>query len=40
MRLLLGRAATEPAADALADGVETAIRERTSGQTLRELAAR
>ena len=37
---LLGRAATEPAADALADGVEAAIRERTSGQTLRELAAR
>ncbi len=37
---LLWRARTEPEADALADAVESAIRERTSGLTLRELAAR
>lgn len=36
---LLGRAATEPAADALADGVDAAIRARTGELTLRELAA-
>jgi len=37
---LLWRARTEPEADAIADIVESAIRERTTGMTLRELAAR
>ncbi len=37
---LLWRARTEPAADAVADTVESAIRERVAGLTLRELAAR
>lgn len=37
---LLWRARTEPQADAIADAIESAIRERASGMTLRELAAR
>jgi len=37
---LLARARTEPDADAIADAVEAAIRERTSGETLRELVTR
>lgn len=35
---LLWRARTEPAADAVADAVDTAMRERVGGTTLRELA--
>jgi membrane protein len=35
---LLWRARTEPAADAVADAVDAAIRERVGGMTLRELA--
>jgi membrane protein len=35
---LLWRARTEPEADAIADTVESAIRDRTAGMTLRELA--
>jgi hypothetical protein len=37
---LLWRARTEPAADAIADTVEAAVRERIAGMTLRELAGR
>jgi len=37
---LLWRAQTEPAADSVADAVETAIHECTAGMTLRELASR
>jgi len=37
---LLARARTEPDADAIADAVEAAIRERTSGETLRDLVTR
>ncbi len=37
---LLWRARTEPAADAISDTVEAAIRERVAGLTLRELASR
>lgn len=37
---LLWRARTEPQADAIADAVESAIRERASGMTLREFAGR
>jgi membrane protein len=37
---LLWRARTEPVADAIADTVETAVRERIAGMTLRELANR
>jgi membrane protein len=37
---LLWRARTEPEADAIADSVESAIRECTAGMTLRELAGR
>jgi membrane protein len=37
---LLWRARTEPEADSIADSVEAAIRERTAGMTLRELASR
>ena len=37
---LLWRARTEPVADAIANTVESAMRERISGMTLRELAAR
>jgi membrane protein len=37
---LLWRARTEPAADAIADAVEAAVRERIDGMTLRELANR
>jgi membrane protein len=36
---LLWRARTEPAADAIADSVDAAIRERVGGTTLRELAS-
>jgi membrane protein len=36
---LLWRARTEPAADAIADTIESAVRERIDGMTLRELAA-
>jgi membrane protein len=36
---LLWRARTEPAADAIANTVESAVRERIAGMTLRELAA-
>ena len=36
---LLWRARTEPVADSIADSVEAAIRERTAGMTLRELAS-
>jgi membrane protein len=36
---LLWRARTEPAADAIADSVEAAVRERIGNMTLRELAA-
>lgn len=36
---LLWRARTEPAADAIADAVEAAIRERVAGTTLRALAS-
>jgi hypothetical protein len=35
---LLWRARTEPEADAIADGVESAIRERLAGRSLRDLA--
>jgi hypothetical protein len=35
---LLWRARTEPVADAVADTVDAAIRERIGGTTLRELA--
>ncbi len=37
---LLARARTEPDADAVAEAVESAIRERTGGQTLRDLVGR
>ena len=37
---LLWRARTEPVADAIADALETAVRERIAGMTLRELASR
>jgi membrane protein len=37
---LLARARTEPDADAVADAIEAAIRERTSDQTLRDLVGR
>jgi membrane protein len=37
---LLWRARTEPVADEIADTVETAVRERIAGMTLRELANR
>lgn len=37
---LLWRARTEPVADAVADTVESAVRERIGGMTLRELASR
>lgn len=37
---LLWRARTEPVADAIADTVEAAVRERIAGMTLRELAGR
>jgi membrane protein len=37
---LLARARTEPDADAIADAVEAAIRERTRDETLRDLLAR
>lgn len=37
---LLWRARTEPVADAIADTLETAVRERIAGMTLRELASR
>jgi membrane protein len=37
---LLARARTEPDADAVADTIEAAIRERTRDQTLRDLVAR
>ncbi|MEX1993852.1 MAG: YhjD/YihY/BrkB family envelope integrity protein [Steroidobacteraceae bacterium] len=37
---LLWRARTEPVADAIADMVEAAVRERIDGMTLRELASR
>jgi membrane protein len=37
---LLARARTEPDADVIADSVEAAIRERTSGETLRDLVTR
>jgi hypothetical protein len=36
---LLWRARTEPVADSIGDSVEAAIRERTAGMTLRELAS-
>jgi len=36
---LLWRARTEPVADAVANTVESAVRERIAGMTLRELAA-
>jgi hypothetical protein len=37
---LLWRARTEPVADAVADTVESAVRERIGDMTLRELASR
>jgi hypothetical protein len=37
---LLARARTEPDADAVADSVEAAIRERTRDETLRDLVTR
>ncbi len=37
---LLARARTEPDADAVADAIDAAIRERTSDQTLRDLVGR
>ncbi len=37
---LLARARTEPDADAVADAVEASIRERTAGETLRDLVTR
>jgi DNA-binding IscR family transcriptional regulator len=37
---LLARARTEPDADAVADAIEAAIRERTRDETLRDLVAR
>lgn len=37
---LLARARTEPDADVVADAVEDAIRERTGGQTLRDIVGR
>jgi membrane protein len=37
---LLARARTEPDADAVADAIEASIRERTSGETLRDLVTR